>query len=164
MKVAKMSIAILAIGMALTSCQKGEDTLKDNVGTANIQKDSPTMLKVKTWYHQPAVPNGPSETWYCSGMATNCMSTVTIRPKDLVVFDDIFNALDDNDYAEVLNIIWANGTEVKNVMGNDLHDAVVNGTLKLSYKGESPDGTGEDLYLLFTDNVGNIDAVIPINK
>lgn len=155
-----MSIAILAIGMALTSCQKGEDTLQDNVGTANIQKDSPTMLKVKTWKHVTS----PSESWMCYSNPTNCMSTVTIRPKDLVVLDDIFNALDDNDYAEVLNIIWANGTEVKNVMGNDLHDAVVNGTLKLSYKGESPDGTGEDLYLMFTDNLGNIDSVIPINK
>lgn len=160
-----MSIAILAIGMALTSCQKGEDTLQDNVGTANIQKDSPTYTRVKTWVVRPNPETGdPVGTWGCEGLPSNCFSTVVIKPKDLVVFDDIFNALDDNDYAEVLNIIWANGTEVKNVMGNDLHDAVVNGTLKLSYKGESPDGSGEDLYLLFTDNVGNIDAVIPINK
>jgi len=164
MKVAKMSIAVLAIGMALTSCRKGEDTLQDNVGTANIEKDSPTMLRVKTWYYYPATPNRPTAIWYCSGMPTNCMSTVTITPKDLVVFDDIFNALDDNDYAEVLNIVQAKGQEVKNVIGNDLHDAVMNGTLKLSYKGQSPDGAGEDLYLLFTDNVGNIDAVIPVNK
>jgi len=164
MKVAKMSIAILAIGMALTSCQKGEDTLQDNVGTANIQKDSPLYTKVKTWVVTTNPITGKPQTWGCRDLASNCFSTVVIKPKDLVVFDDIFNALDDNDYVEVLNIIWANGTEVKNVIGNDLHDAVVNGTLKLSYKGESPDGTGEDLYLLFTDNLGNIDAVIPIYK
>ncbi len=164
MKVAKMSIAILAIGIALTSCQKGEDMLQDNVGTANIQKDSPTMLKVETWYHIPNPETGGVGIWGCYPSPTNCFSTVVIKPKDLVVFDDIFNALDDNDYEEVLNIVQANGVEVKNVIGSDLHDAVLNGTLKMSYMGESPDGTGEDLYLLFTDNLGNIDAVIPINK
>lgn len=164
MKVAKMSIAILAIGMALTSCRKGEDTLQDNVGIANIEKDSPLYTKVKTWFHDPGEEDGRRETWGCVAEPSNCFSTVVIKPKDLVVFDDIIDALDDNDYAEVLNIVQAKGQEVKNVIGNDLHDAVLNGTLKLSYKGQSPDGTGEDLYLLFTDNVGNIDAVIPVSK
>lgn len=164
MKVAKMGIALLTAGMVLTSCQKGEDTLQDNVGTANIEKDSPLYTKVKTWFHDPGKDDERGETWGCAAEPSNCFSTVVITPKDLVVFDDIFNALDDNDYAEVLDIVQAKGQEVKNVIGNDLHDAVLNGTLKLSYKGQSPDGTGEDLYLLFTDNAGNIDAVIPVNK
>lgn len=164
MKTTKMSIALLAAMLVLSSCQKEEELLKES-GTqvAGVAKEAPVFNKMKTW-KVVRDDNGKLVSWGCYGLPTNCLSPVVVTPKSLVVFEQVFDALDNGNYGSAIHTMMQNGQEVKDVMGSNLYDSVMNGDLKLSYMGQSPDGSGEDLYLLFTDNLGNTEAVIPLDK
>ena len=151
--------AILLLGVGVFSCEKEE--IRPTTSATSISTSSEKMNGTRrAWYDNGEVPGNDGIDYGCKGSGGNYLADVVVSPSKYTIFEDLNNASNNGDLAEVKRIVSENKTDISHYINSDDLDRVLDNSSELKTRGKV--SVGGRLYVVI-ERKGTVNSVYPMN-